>query len=210
MNLLTDIQYFGSINYIKILFQFSNIEIEQYESYQKMSFRNRTRIAGSNGLVDLSVPLEQGRSQKRLMKDVRISYADRWQQQHWRTIESCYASAPFFEYYQEGVYRLFQKKETFLLDLDLATLEWVRENLKKDWQVSLTETYCKKEELVGAIDLRGQFSPRSTATSNEPCVKYTQVFEDRIGFQPNLSIIDLLFCCGPGTRELLSPQTTTR
>ena len=94
--LIIDNQYFGTINYIKILFQFSNIKIEQYESYQKMSFRNRCMVAGSNGVVHLSVPLEKGRGQKELMKDVRISHSANWQVQHWRTIESFYSRSPIF------------------------------------------------------------------------------------------------------------------
>ena len=82
--IIIDNQYFGTINYINTLFQFSNIQIEQYESYQKMSFRNRCVVAGSNGPVNLSVPLEKGRGQKVLMKDVRISHSANWRVQHWR------------------------------------------------------------------------------------------------------------------------------
>jgi hypothetical protein len=199
--LIIDNQYFGNIDYYKILFQFSNIEIEQYETYQKMSFRNRCMVAGSNGVVGLSVPLEKGRGQRELMKDVRISYADNWQVQHWRTIESCYSRAPFFEFYQDGVADLLRRKETFLLDQNLAILSWFKKILKIPGDISLTDRYLKTypEEVT---DRRNSLLPKNYRQSaNSP--RYTQVFEDRIGFQPNLCILDLLFCCGPRSGEML-------
>lgn len=202
--LVVDSQYFGSINYFKILSNFSNIEIEQYETYQKMSFRNRCMVTGSNGVVGLSVPLEKGRGQRELMKDVRISYSDKWQVQHWRTIESCYSRAPFFEFYRDGVWQLLQQKETYLLDLNMATLHWLKKVLKIPGDISLTQQYLKTYP-EGVTDRRSTILPKNYQQA-ETCSRYTQVFEDRIGFQPNLSILDLLFCCGPETSSLL--QTT--
>ena len=188
-------QYFGTINYINTLFQFSNVEIEQYESWQKMSFRNRCMVAGSNGLVHLSVPLESGRSQKGLVKDVRISYSDDWQTRHLRTIESCYNRAPFFEFYRDGVWRLLEKKEAFLFDLNLSILEWLKGVLKVPATITLTDTY-QKTLPEHTLDLRNYSLPKNYQA--QPMgFRYTQVFEDRIGFMSNLSILDLLFCSGP-------------
>jgi len=202
--LIIDNQYIGSINYYKILFQYSNIEIEQYETYQKMSFRNRCMVAGSNGVVGLSVPLEKGRGQRELMKDVRISYSDNWQVQHWRTIESCYSRAPFFEFYRDGVWQLLRQKETYLLDLNLAILTWLKKVLKMPGHISLTRQYLKTYP-ESVTDRRNNLLPKNYQQA-DICPRYTQIFEDRIGFQPNLSILDLLFCCGPETGHLL--QTT--
>jgi hypothetical protein len=203
-DLIIDSQYYGSINYYKILNQFSNIEIEQYETYQKMSFRNRCMVAGSNGVVGLSVPLEKGRGQRELMKDVRISYTDNWQVQHWRTIESCYSRAPFFEFYREGVWQLLQQKDTYLLDLNLTTLTWLKKVLKMPGDISLTGSY-RKTYPEDVTDRRNTLFPKNYQQADTG-PRYTQVFEDRIGFQPNLCILDLLFCCGPQTRGML--QTT--
>lgn len=200
--LLIDCQYFGTITFIKTLFLFSNIEIEQYESYQKMSFRNRCRVAGSNGVVDLSVPLVKGRDQRELMKDVRISYTENWQVQHWRTIESCYSRAPFFEFYRDGLWQLLLgKPETYLLDLDLKILDWLQKVLKWESGITRTETY-QKTVPAGVMDLRGHFLPRKPP-EDDFGFRYTQVFEDRIGFQPHLSILDLLFCTGPAAKQLV-------
>lgn len=200
-NLLIDIQYFGSINYNKMLFEFSNIIFEQYETYQKMSFRNRCRVAGSNGVVNLSVPLVKGRGQRELMKDVKISYTEQWQLQHWRTIESCYRRAPFFEYYADGIKELLQLRETFLLDLNLRILEWLQGVIKRRLSVSLSTDYLKNMP-EGIVDRRGFFLPKNQEKESTG-LKYTQVFEDRIGFCDNLSIIDLLCCCGPETLSYL-------
>lgn len=195
--LVIDCQYFGTINYSKILFRHSNIKIEACESYQKMSFRNRCMVAGSNGVVNLSVPLEKGRSQKELMKDVRISHSSNWQAQHWRTIESCYSRAPFFEFYRDGVRSLFEKKEVFLLDLNLKILEWLKKALKSTSAVSVTETYQKLYP-ESVTDLRNNILPKNYLEGYDDD-KYVQVFEDRIGFQPNLCVLDKLFCGGAGS-----------
>ncbi|MEO7531280.1 MAG: WbqC family protein [Sediminibacterium sp.] len=202
--LIIDNQYFGSIDYIKILFQFSNIEFEQYESYQKMSFRNRCMVAGSNGVVGLSVPLEKGRGQKELMKDVRISHSANWRVQHLRTIESCYSRSPFFEFYRDGVWALLEKEENFLLDQNLKILDWLKKVLKCNGEISLTEEY-QKTYPPEIVDCRNRLVPKNYAQQVND-LRYTQVFEDRIGFAPNLCILDLLFCCGPeAARRLQQP-----
>jgi hypothetical protein len=194
-------QYFGSINYINTLFQFSNVKIEQYETYQKMSFRNRCIVAGSNGLVHLSVPLEKGRNGKQLMKDTRISYSGRWQSEHLRTIESCYSRAPFFEFYFDGARKLIEQKQVFLIDLNLSILEWLKKILLIPGVISLTQNYLS-EYPAGVTDFRNHILPKNFQ-DHSLLPRYIQVFEDRIGFQPNLCVLDLLFCTGPGARDLL-------
>jgi hypothetical protein len=180
----------------------SNVEIEQYENYQKMSFRNRCEVAGCNGVVNLSVPLEHGRNQRQLMKDVRISYQTGWQTQHLRTLESCYSRSPYFEFYRDQVEVLIRKKEVFLLDKNLAILEWLQQKLKFPSKITLTHTF-QKESPKNVLDLRNHFLPKNARTE-EIGFEYTQVFEDKIGFQNNLSVLDLLFCTGPDAQRLVS------
>ena len=205
--LIIDCQYFGSINYINTLFKFSNIIIEQYESYQKMSFRNRCMIAGSNGVINLSVPLENGRSQKGLMKDVKISHSTNWRVQHWRSIESAYSRSPYFEFYRDGIWELLEKAEIFLLDLNLKILDWLKKLLKLQATISLTDDY-RKIYSNDIIDMRNHFLPKNLQIHHLG-FHYTQVFEDRNGFIPNLSILDLLFCCGPDANSLLIDNKST-
>jgi hypothetical protein len=184
-----------------MLFLFSNIKFEQYESYQKMSFRNRCTIMGSNGLINLSVPLEKGRSQKLLMKDVKISYSENWQEQHWRSISSCYGNSPFFEFYEESLHQLFEARPIYLIDLNLLTFEWVKKRLKFVAQVERTDQYLP-EVSNNCFDARNQFKPKNFDKVKE-IVTYQQVFEDRIGFKPNLCILDLMFCNGPSSKSLI-------
>jgi hypothetical protein len=194
-------QYFGTVNWYKLLFEYSNIEIAQYEAYPKTSFRNRTIIAGSNGLIVLSVPLQKGRIQKSQTRDVKISYDQDWQEQHWRSIVSCYGKSPFFEYYQDSLKPLFQKKQVYLLDLNLATLEWALKQLKSKF----IPPYALTQEcdlMQTKTDYRDQFKPNGFQMVQNP-ISYPQVFEDRIGFQATLSILDLLSCMGPASKTLL-------
>lgn len=201
---LSDIQYIGTVNWYKFLFQFSNIQIEQYENYQKMSFRNRCMIVGSNGLIHLSVPLEKGRGQKIWMKDVKISYSENWQDQHWKSIYSCYGNSPFFEYYEDSLKSLFQIKPIYLLDLNCKILEWVNMRLKANWHFFKTEEYLAIPP-SHTIDIRNTIKPNNYDQAKSQ-IRYTQVFEDRIGFKPNLSILDLLFCNGPASASLLKAE----
>ena len=200
-NLLIEYQYFGSINYINTLFHFSNIEFEVYESFQKMSFRNRMVLAGSNGLVTLSVPLEKGRDQKQPIRDVRISYSLPWQKQHWRTIESCYNRSPFYEFYRDGLERIFTSRPVYLLDLNRDIQQWLWKVLKVPADFSETSSFQTQMQENNS-DARNRWIPKNFQSDN--CsIRYRQVFEDRIGFQPNLSILDLLFCMGPSAHSLL-------
>lgn len=199
--LITEYQYFGSVNYINALFQFSHIKFEVCESFQKMSFRNRMVIAGGNGLVNLSVPLEKGRDQKQMIKDVRISYSLSWQQQHWRTLESCYNRSPFYEFYRDGLENLYSKKHVFLLDLNREIRDWLWKVLKIPSAFSETANY-QIELPDEIIDKRSHWLPKNFQLGPHS-LTYHQVFEDRIGFQSNLSILDFLFCVGPSAHSLL-------
>lgn len=202
--ILIDIQYFGNVDWYKMLFQYSNIKIEQYETYQKMSFRNRCSIVGSNGLINLSVPLEKGRGQKLLLKDVKISYSENWQDQHWRSICACYGSSPFFEFYEESLHLLFQKKPAFLIDLNWQNLEWVNKRLKNTAKFEKTEAYLF--DLPNNYeDARNLFKPNKIDQVKET-ITYQQVFEDRIGFKPHLCILDLMFCNGPASKSLITSK----
>lgn len=194
-------QYFGNVNWYKMLFENSHVELAQYEAYPKTSFRNRTIIAGSNGLIILSVPLEKGRIQKNQTRDVKISYDQEWQEQHWRSIVSCYGKSPFFEYYQNSLELVLRKKQVFLLDLNWAIQQWVLKQLKFTKIIN----YSLKQEAdfrLSNSDQRDKFKPNNFQ-SVQDLVKYPQVFEDRIGFQSNLSILDLLSCMGPASKTLL-------
>jgi len=203
MNLITDLQYFPSVILYKISNKSSNITFEQYEFYQKMSFRNRCQIAGAQGCIDLSIPLAKGRDQKTVMKDVKMATTYSWQDQHWKTILACYSRSPWFEYYRDELEQLYCKPFVFLKDWNLACFEWTCRILGLPVQVLLTETWRPHYE-GDWLDWRGKLVPKNIRDTDwaSPVV-YRQVFEETTGFIPNLSILDLLFCEGQRARSLL-------
>ncbi|HSZ86904.1 MAG TPA: WbqC family protein [Puia sp.] len=201
MELIIESHYFSPLIFYKNSFDYTNIQFEQYESFQKMSFRNRCVIAGANGKIILSIPLQNGRDQKTLIKDVKISGTQRWQKDHWKTIESCYNKSPWFEFYKNELQQLYSKQFTFLLDWNLACFEWSIDKLNMPKTHSLTAEFLKNYD-EDFEDWRNKILPKNYEEFES--VKYRQVFEDRTGFFPNLSILDLLFCDGKNARELLA------
>lgn len=193
--IVVESQYFPCVNYVKALSESEVCCIEQWEMFRKMSFRNRCVIVGSNGLINLTIPVEGGRNNKQLMKDVRISYTENWQSQHWKAIVSSYAKAPFYEYYNMYVEELIKKHHTFLLDKNMELLMWLKKVMKLQSQVELTSTYEETFD-KGKLDLRNKWLP-SNYSNETNSITYNQVFEEKLGFQNNVSILDLLFCNGP-------------
>jgi WbqC-like protein family len=203
MILITEFQYFPSVILYKKLNNFSNIVFEQYEYYQKMTFRNRCRVAGAEGSIDLSIPLEKGRDQRSPIKDVRIANSRKWQAEHWKTLLSCYSRSPWFEFYRDELEGLYRRPVSFLMDWNLACFEWSIHVLELPLKIGFTEAWQKTYPEEGWVDWRGKILPKELAISG---LVYRQVFEERTGFLPGLSILDLLFCEGKNTRRLLADQ----
>jgi hypothetical protein len=199
--LLIESQYFPNLSYYKTLINLDILLIERYEHYQKLSFRNRCYIAGPNGRILLSVPLARGKNQRTVMKDVRISNEEKWQAQHWKTLVSAYRRSPWFEYHEESLGKLYEQPAQFLLDWNMACFEWANNVIGLEHPVTFTDEY-KKDADAGIKDLRDTMSP-SEAVSGDNTPVYTQVFQERVGFMPNLSILDLIFCEGRRSLELL-------
>lgn len=192
-NNLIDNHYFTNILYFKHLLNNKTIELSPVLPYQKGWFCNKTTIAGANRAIVLSVPIEGGRNQKSLYGDVKISYGQPWQHQHLKAIKSAYGNAPFFDFYIHRFEEIFNARFTHLFELNTHILKKMLELLKSDCQVIITDEPT-------SLPL---FSKQNPGPNTESAIKYTQVFEDRLGFIPNLSIIDLLMCCGPQAKNLL-------
>lgn len=206
MKLLIDYQYFGTVNYYKMLFQFKHIEFEEYEYYQKGSFRNRSIIPGANGLISLSVPLQNGRDQRALFRDIKIAYKDNWVLQHSRALDACYMRAPFYEFYRDSLFSILNNQEEYLMNLDKQLIIWTLKMMKAPIKISANSSFQKQVDAT-STDGRNLFMPNKVAPPNT-MVPYAQVFEDRIGFKPNMSILDLLFCNGPSAIGLLKDNNS--
>ena len=164
--------------------------MEQWGTYQKQSLANRCRITGANGSITLSVPLVAGREQKTLLKNVRIDNGQRWPVQHLRTIKSCYGKAPFFDHYFPVVENLLKQPYTWLIDLDNAILYLLLPFLRLPPDIRFTQSF--QSSLVSR-----------KANPVFDIKPYLQVFHDRTGFVPGLSILDALFCLGPQVIDYL-------
>jgi hypothetical protein len=191
---LPPISYFSSLNALNFEFQ-----LEKFEHFPKQTFRNRTVVASPNGPLNLFVPVIKGSKYHTVMKDVKISYDFKWQRLHWLSFEACYRNSAYFEFYEDEFVRFFQNKTEFLFDFNLELLNWIFKQLKKGPEIRFTTEYEK--HLAPELDYRD--SPvfkKGTAFDNKP---YFQVFEDRNGFLPNMSIVDLLFNQGPQSKQFL-------
>jgi len=182
---------------------YKTIYIEQYENFIKQTYRNRYTILGANGSTDLIVPVVKGRGPKTLIKDLQISYDTDWQRNHWRTIFSAYGSSPYFEFYADDLMPFFEKRFKFLLGYNLAIHQTLCTLFELGNNMMLTEDFEKVPEPT--VNYRERISPKEK-TPPDPHfrpVEYTQVFSDKLGFAPNLSILDLLFNEGPNSYSIL-------
>lgn len=199
---------FPPVQYFTKLVQFENIYLEQYENFTKQTYRNRYEILGANGVIPLIVPVVKGRGRKIKIRDLRISYDTDWQRNHWRTIFSAHNSSPFFEFYQDDIQPFFEKPWEFLFDFNLQILETLCGLLEIDPNLVLTEDFEQVPE--GTLNFREAISPKKHRTKNDPQFfpqPYTQVFHEKFGFVPNLSILDLLFNEGPNSLNVIEASS---
>lgn len=181
------------------------IYIEKFESYQKQSYRNRTVIYAPNGPQDLIIPIL--RNNTSLITDIQIDYKTDWQRLHWRSITAAYNNSPFFLYYQDFFEPFYQKKYKFLFDFNLNLFDTTLKILKWDINILFTSQYFKDTPILN--DYRNLIHPKYSKSNDYPFFynnKYTQVFENKFGFIPNLSILDLLCNEGPKSKEFITSQ----
>ena len=201
MKALLATTYFGPVQWYQKLNRADCAYIECYDSYRKQTFRNRCVIATTNGLQALTIPVERPESglHSTLIKDLRISDHGNWRHLHWHALMSAYSESPFFEYYADDIRPFFEKKWDFLYDFNMEACQTVGLLLDIHPNILSTSHYIKKEDLPEDIfDFREAIDPKHPAVDADFVPRrYYQVFERKTGFQPNLSILDLLFNMGP-------------
>ena len=186
--------YLAPVEYYSALAKADTVFLEHCEFYEKQSYRNRCNIAGANGQLALTIPVEKSKGSRMLTRDVRISEHSDWQLQHWRSIESAYNSTPFFEYYKDDLIPFYEKNWTFLWDFNTEIQTKLLELLDLQIDIQLTKEY-KVDFDENVQDVRNSIHPKKE-TEVGSFKTYYQVFEQRFGFIPNLSSIDLLFNMG--------------
>ena len=214
MKALLSSTYFGPIQWYQKLNRYDECLIERHESFIKQTYRNRMLIPTTNGPLSLTIPTNHDISLS--MKDIRISDHANWRHVHWNALLSAYGESPFFEYYQDDIRPFYEKKYEFLFDFNMETTAKMIELLDIRPKISVTDEYVlseerrvKSEEFNGLanhkvqssnlkvqsiVDFRDAIRPKKPLPDPEfESKRYYQVYEQKHGFQPNMSILDLLF-----------------
>ena len=191
---LPPIEYFSELLDNKV-----NIVIEKAEHFQKQTYRNRASIHSPNGKLDLVIPVLKGSKNHTKVKDVKISYDFNWQRLHLMSLQTSYRSSAYFEFYEDDFAIFYEKKWDYLFDYNEELLCLLIKLLKLNVQYKYTNKF--ENEYLELNDFRNSIHPKRNGRNNVNT--YFQVFEERNGFLPNLSIVDLLFNQGPQSTKYL-------
>ena len=201
--------YNGPVNYFARLVREKEIVLEQFDHYHKQTYRNRCKILGPNGVISLSIPVKKLHGAKTFMRDVRIDYDTAWNRNHWRSLVASYASSPYFEYMADELVPFYERKFEFLIDLNKELLECCFEIMGLPILLTCSSSFT---EIAKESDPRYFIHPKKREEVEDPDfmpIEYHQVFSDRFGFKPNLSVLDLLFNEGPAVPGILRQSLRT-
>ncbi len=204
MNLIVHPAYFPNIATFSVLAQHTVIW-EAHDNFQKQTYRNRCYICTDQGKHMLNIPIKHvgGKEGRQKYRDVEIDHTYNWQKQHWRTLETAYRTSPFFEFYEDDLRPLFEKREKFLFDFNLKTIQTTFDCLGIAMPIERTKMF----EMSTSNDMDARFLVEAKKPLSFTPAGYSQVFEERHGFIPNLSILDLLFNEGTNTLDYLKSQS---
>ena len=209
--LLLPTSYLPPLNYVALLLKSPCATVEIHETFPKQTHRNRCEIMTANGIMRLSVPVVRSSGNHTPTSDITISYAERWNIQHIRAIESAYSMTPYFLYLWDDLKAILLRRHDRLIDLNSEIMRYLLAKLNISCQLQYSEDYVNPQQASNnqQLDMRNMFAhnPSSEANPSNPLthssiqafkqLKYYQLWADRLGFCPNLSIIDLLFNIGP-------------
>jgi hypothetical protein len=199
MDILIHPHYLPNISHFFLLVNSKKIVFEINDNFLKQTYRNRTYIYGANGKLLLSVPVIHSQKNRKIFKDVKISYDKDWLSHHWKSIEISYRRSPFFEYFEEKLICLYKKREKYLVDFNLKSINILFEMLQIDLKYDFTNSYQENYSSISDYRINSE-----NFNSNDIKIdKYTQVFQSKHGFINNLSVLDLIFNEGPNAINFL-------
>jgi len=193
--------YFPCVYAFADLLQQSTISFDKEMLFKRSSYRNRMIIAAANGAIQLSIPVVGGRAIKSIYKEVEIDYRSHWQRDHFRTLCTAYGNSPFFMFYRDELEKLYQETPRLLYEWNLMCLAWVLKKMKIEKRIENEIVHENELQKTSFFEL---YTPQNSHThSTSISSTYNQVFADKTGFLPNLSILDLLFNEGPHAKQVL-------
>ena len=185
MNIIIHPNYFPNLYQFSKLIKSNSVIFEICDNYQKQTYRNRTYIYGANGKLGLYIPVIHTHKNRKLFKDIKISYDSNWMGLHLKSLQSAYRSSPYFEYYEDSFIKLFSYREKFLVDFNLKCINLCLDILDMELIISKSKIYITESE--NYIDHRNLSIARKEKNISTP--KYIQVFESKYGYLNNLSIL---------------------
>jgi hypothetical protein len=191
--------YFPNIETFQWILQATEVIFEIQEHYQKQTYRTRCSIYSANGLLSMNIPIKHQKLEHQFTKNVKIENDFKWQQNHFKTLQNAYRSSPYFEYYEDDIAKIYENKETYLLDFIFKTIDLSLDLLQNPTSYRKTEIY--QPYISHDTDCRNLIDAKNLKQFD--FTTYTQVFDSKHGYIPNLSILDLLFNEGPNANNLL-------
>jgi hypothetical protein len=189
MKIIIHPTYFPNIDLLSQLIKSENILFEISDKYIKQTLRNRTEIHAANGKLILSIPVKYSSSKKEKYKDIKICYNSSWQKIHLKSIESAYRNSPYYDFFEDYFIKFFNKKEKFLIDANIKSIELIYDILDMKMKYDLTNDY--KNKLENYTDYRKLVDSNPDEKMSK--INYSQVFQEKNGFISGLSSLDIIF-----------------
>lgn len=186
------LQFFPSVAQLVLFEELGEVSIDIYENFPKQTFRNRAVLLSSQGLMNIIVPVKSKGKEKQVIKDVEISYSEKWNVEMWRTIFSCYGKSPYFMYYADKIEQILMEKHKYLMDLNLEVFLFLKKSMNLSCELHITSQYIQRQE----NNFRDMFLPKNRIENGKDLPAYYQCFDEKFSFQTNLSALDLLFNLG--------------
>lgn len=196
-----ELAYFPPLSEFRKYLQSAPLAFSAAQPFRKNGFQNRAFIPAANGLVCLTVPVKGGREVKASINEIRIDNTQHWQTRHWRTLTAAYGRSPWFEYYEPSLKPFYHTPYSELTDWNIDLMRWLLTMLGSSIPVTINREDATDVQVeIGSMIRTSTFQNHPFSTR---LPVYTQVFSNKIGFQPNVSIIDLLFNEGKRSLSLL-------
>lgn len=197
MQVILGTAYWPNLTYFNCLLNYDCI-IDKGEYYTKQTFKNRTSILTANGIQNLIIPVQKF-SNHTPVNQIKLCYKEKWLTNHYRGIYSAYKNSPYFDYFENELKRVYDFKPEYLHEFNDYQIKTVFSLLKIKKEIATSKDYINTNDLM--FDLRNEIHPKyssrlSLISDFNASKTYYQTFQPTGKFEPNLSILDLLFNCG--------------